>query len=390
MAMTLPNVYSEAETEMLAAWERAIDAIPGWLDEEPREGKPYPFVHLLATRERLELSAIGNDYWNPLWRDEEYAKRTRWGGIIGHPFFTAYVTFSTPWPELDVPASVGHKVGKVWWEENFFYQPIRVNDSFRVWVMRPELSDATNPDGGKPRIFKLRGAVKIINQRDQVVATRSRTMLVTLLPSLRAWKPPAAAPPYVYSQEDLALIDRLTDQEVVRGREIRFWEDVEVGDQVTPTVNGPLTTWDVVMAVAGVGANTMPMREVRRRTPDALVVDPVTGVSHKEIEIHFSESVAKLVTGQPIVPGFEVMMTRAITNWMGDDAFFRKLDWRMYGVMDLGGTVFARARVSRRYEENGEKLVDLVSWLETIKGNVAAAGIATVRLISRDELKIRL
>jgi acyl dehydratase len=383
-------VYSPAERQMLADWERAIDAVPGWLDEDPREGKPYPFVHLVATRERLQLSAVGNDYWNPLWRDEEYAKRTRWGGIVGHPFFAVYITFSSPWPKLDVPESIGYKVGKVWWEENYFYEPVRVDDSFHVWVMRPELTDATNPDGSEPRIFKLRGGVRILNQRDQVVATRSRTMLITILPTLEARVAPVVTPPYVYSKEDLEAISRLEDAEVVRGRQIRFWEDVNVGDDVPPTVNGPLTAWDVVMAVAGVGANTIPMREVRRRTPDALLVDPVTGVSHKEIEIHFSEKVARLVTGQPIAPGFEVMMTRAITNWMGDDGFFHKLDWRMYGVMELGGTVFARARVSRTYEENGEKLVDLVSWLETIKGNVAAAGVATVRLMSREELEIRL
>jgi acyl dehydratase len=388
--MVIPSMYSEAEGEMLAQWEREIDAIPGWLDEEPREGKPYPFVHLVATKELLQLSAVGNDYQNPLWRDEEYAKRTRWGGIIGHPFYAVYITFSSPWPTLHVPESVGHKVGKVWWEENYFYHPIRVNDSFHVWVMRPELTDVTNPDGSEPRIFKLRGGVKIFNQRDEVVATRSRTMLITILPSLEAWKSPAVTSPYIYSKEDLETIDRIAGQEEIRGVKPRFWEDVSVGDVVTPTVNGPLTAWDVVMAVAGVGANTMPMREVRRKTPDALIVDPVTGVSHKEIEIHFSERVARLVTGQPIAPGFEVMMTRAITNWIGDDGFFRKLDWRMYGVMELGTTVFARARVCRKYEESGEKLVDLVSWLETIKGNVAAAGVATVRLMSRQELEIRL
>lgn len=388
--MAMPNVYSDAEKKMLAEWEQEIEAIPGWLDENAREGKPYPFVHLVATRERLELSAVGNDYWNPLWRDEEYAKRTRWGGIIGHPFFSVYITFSSPWPSLPVPETIGYKVGKVWWEDNYFYHPIRVNDSFHVWVMKPELTDATNPDGSEPRIFKIRSGVRIINQKDEVVATRSRTMLVTILPSLGERRPPVVAPSYVYSQDDLESIDRIADAEEIRGASPRFWEDVSVGDEAVPTVNGPLTAWDVVMAVAGVGANTIPMREVRRRTPDALIVDPDTGVSHKEIEIHFSEKVARLVTGQPIAPGFEVMMTRAVTNWMGDDAFFRKLDWRMYGVMELGGTVFARARVSRKYEENGEKLVDLVSWLETIKGNVAAAGIATVRLMSREELEIRL
>ena len=388
--MAVPNVYTADEKAMLTDWERAIDKISGWLDEEPRIGKPYPFVHLVATRERLELSAVGNDYWNPLWRDEDYAKRTRWGGIIGHPFFAVYITFSTPWPDLQVPPSIGYKAGKVWWEENYFYQPIKVGDAFRVWVMRPELTDVTNLDGSEPRIFKLRGAVRIVNQRDETVATRSRTMLITILPSLEGWTPPVVTPSYVYSAEDLDMIRRIEDEEVVRGREIRYWEDVAVGDEVIPTVNGPLTAWDVAMAVASVGATTIPMREVRRSTPDALIVDPATGVSHKEIEIHFSEKVARLVTGQPIAPGFEVMMPRAITNWMGDDGFFRKLDWRMYGVMELGGTVFARARVSRKYEENDEKLVDLVSWLETIKGNVAAAGVATVRLVSRTELEIRL
>ena len=388
--MALPNVYTDAELQMLADWSRAIDAVPGWLDRDARVGKPYPFVHLEATKETLTASAVGNDYWNPLWRDEEYAKYTRWGGIIANPFYTVYIHFSVPWPQLNVPEDIGFKAGRVWWEDNRFYHPVRVGDSFKIWGMRPELKDATDSDGSGPRIFRLTNGVKMISQRDEVVATRSRTMLITILPEREKWQPPVVAPLYRYTKEDLEAIRRLEDEETIRGAKPRYWEDVTVGDDVVPTVTGPITAWDSVVMIAAVGCTTIPMREVRRQTPDAIIVDPETGVSHKEIEIHLSEKVARMVTGQPISGGFEVMMTRAVTNWMGDDAFFRKLTFRMYGVMELGNTVFAQARVTKKYVEDGENLVDLVVWLETIKGFVAAAGVATGRLISREELEIRL
>jgi acyl dehydratase len=389
-ATVRPNEYSTAENQMLADWEESIDGIPGWLQEAAGIGKPYPFLNRTVTKEQLVAAARSADYWNPLWRDEDYASHTRWGGIIGVPFSTVLITFSVPWPTLDVPESVGYKTGRVWWERNFFYKPVRPNDSFRVWVMRPVLVDVTDPDGADVRVFRLTSAIRIINQRDEVVATRSRTMLVTILREPEEIRMPPLTPPYVYTPEDLLTIDRLADEEVVRGAEPRYWEDVTVGDLATSTVSGPLTAWDSVVIVAGGGLPLLPMREIRKQTPDSVLVDPMTGVSHKEIEIHLSEGVARMVTGQPILPGYEITMTRVVTNWMGDDAFFRKLDWRVYGAMELGTTVFSRARVVRKYREGDECFADLVVWVETIKGNIACAGLATVMLPSRDELEIRL
>jgi len=46
---------------------------------------------------------------------------------------------------------------------------------------------------------------------------------------------------YKYTNEELDFIEKVHDAESIRGATIRWWEDVRVGDELQPVVNGPLT-----------------------------------------------------------------------------------------------------------------------------------------------------
>lgn len=358
------------------------------MDESPRLGKAYPFINTEVTDTLMRNFARANDYWNPLWHDEKYARYTRWGGIVAHPMYSSAIFYSPPFPSLAVPPEIGVKFGKVWWEETRHYREWRAGDSVRIWIMRPELEDVTGTGGDETRIFKCTSAIKYINQRDEVCDYRSRTMLITILPELPANAAPRIAPGYRYTDEDIELINRMGEEEVIRGRKIRFWEDVQEGESLPPTIYGPITPFDSMLGCAGVGATCIPMREVRRLTPDATFSDPVTNVSHKEIEIHVSDEAARLVSGRPIGVGYEVLLCRTVTNWMGDDGQYRFLKWRNYGAMEMGITILCKGKVLRKYEEDGEHRVDILNWLESIKGPTTAAGVTTIALLYREDVKL--
>ena len=71
------------------------------------------------------------------------------------------------------------------------------------------------------------------------------------------------------------------------------------------------------------------MREVRKKTPQMAIIDPVTGVAHNVSELHLVDNTAQLMGGTTAIVGKDLVnnsLCRLITNWMGDDGFLRTFD----------------------------------------------------------------
>ena len=77
-------------------------------------------------------------------------------------------------------------------------------------------------------------------------------------------------------------------------------------------------------------------------------------------------------------------MGTLVTNWMGDDAFLKRLrvECRRFNV--YGDTQYLKGKVIGKHIDNGSPLVDLEIWAENQRGQVTAPGQATVMLPSRD------
>lgn len=56
---------------------------------------------------------------------------------------------------------------------------------------------------------------------------------------------------------------------------------------------------------------------------------------------------------------YEALFGRIVTDWAGPEAFLRKLRFAMKSPNCLGDTITSRGWVSRKYEEDGRKLLDL-------------------------------
>ncbi len=56
---------------------------------------------------------------------------------------------------------------------------------------------------------------------------------------------------------------------------------------------------------------------------------------------------------------YEGLFGRIATDWAGPEAFLRKLRFAMKGPNCLGDTIVSRGWVTKKYEAEGQKLVDL-------------------------------
>ena len=114
----------------------------------------------------------------------------------------------------------------------------------------------------------------------------------------------------------------------------RLWDDVREGDSVTDLVF-PISMRTLMINVAG----------TRDLYP-----------------IHHDREFAKRSGARDIFVNtmfYEGLFGRIATDWAGPEAFLRKLRFSMKGPNCLGDTMTARGTVARKYEADGEKLVDL-------------------------------
>jgi hypothetical protein len=105
--MILPGIYTKEEQKMLAQWD-AVEQEVGWLGDDPIPGKiTFAVSNRVATTALIMNRADAIHDPNPLWRDEKYARQTRWGSVIAPPFFELVVTFQGPINFRPVPPEVG-------------------------------------------------------------------------------------------------------------------------------------------------------------------------------------------------------------------------------------------------------------------------------------------
>jgi hypothetical protein len=221
------------------------------------------------------------------------------------------------------------------------------------------------------------------------VGTLNRISFITILPPETKLSKPSFAKEWVYTKKEIEAIDRVFDAEEIRGAKPRFWEDVNVGDKLKPVVDGPITAWSQAVIMQGFGICNLPMIEVRRQTPERVMIDPVTNIPHKSIEWHLWERSGEILghySTTVIAVTCENLMARLISNWMGDDGYMRRLYYRMLGNTPIGDTLFANGVVTKKYvNDNGDHLVDIDVWLDSVRGYTQHAATATVSLVSKEK-----
>lgn len=317
------------------------------------------------------------DYWNPLYNDEEYAKNTRYGQLTCIPFFKEA---GAMFPTLN-----DSSLGDIWSGTNdggsmTFYKPIFAGDNFTMGDRETEIIDKTPEEGSTTRSFTVIGKGKLLNQDGEVVIegamygsnTFSRYkegVEVAASSGGGMGGDPGGAPPdgsgggappdegsdgagggesggfqgdssgaggggggysqrYTYTDEDWAEINRIWDEEYIRGADTLYWDDVVVGDQIAWVTTGPTTVFDMIRCFGNQVISMLPLRETLKNTSSLVgYTYDNYGVFHVMEEGHFSDQGVEGNVPIYYMAYARGVMIRAITNWMGDDGWLYKYSW---------------------------------------------------------------
>jgi len=339
-----------------------------------------------ATPDTIRNFCNGIGDLNPLYRDAEYGRTSRYGTVVAHPMFPmAYGWLGrTRW---GLPGVHGFYAGNDW----ELFRHIRPSD--RVTAIERVVGVDEKQSRFSGRLVIQYVEAEFANQHDDLVArvlgwcTRHERQAAREKGKYKEVKK------HEYTREELDAIDKATLEEDAHicGRNIRYWEDVNVGDELPPIVRGPLSLMDTMGFLVGCGrghTHGVLLKDAVKhpghffRNPEAGGGVEYTGIGHHR------ESIAKEV-GVPGTydygPQRSAWLASLVTNWMGDAAFLKRVRTELRLFNTMGDTTWCKGKVSGKRVVDGYALVELEIRAENQRGEITAPnGSATVILPSKD------
>ncbi|WP_169567557.1 FAS1-like dehydratase domain-containing protein [Sneathiella limimaris] len=340
-----------------------------------------------ATRDNIRHYAHGIGDDNPLWCDPEYAKTTKYGDVIALPSFL----FAT---SRIVSGYVGGMPGvhAMWSGADWtWHKPVMRNDEIRTEAWLKDLVEHETRFAGKSiqQIYH----VNFYNQKDELLAEADSWCFRTDRDIAREqgtkYTEVKAREPKVYTDEELVDFYRHYAKEEIRGSETRYWDDVSDGEDLQTIVKGPMTVTGFIAYAQGWGglyirANKLNWQQIHAHP--GLGIKNAQGIPDCPERVHWEEEFA-LKVGAPGAydygPERCSWLTHQLTNWMGDDGFLRKASCQVRRHNPAGDLLFIKSHVVKKYEENGQYLVEIAQEATNQDGELSAFGTGIVELPKR-------
>ncbi|OZI16378.1 MULTISPECIES: FAS1-like dehydratase domain-containing protein [Bordetella] len=340
-----------------------------------------------ATRDNIRHYAHGIGDDNPLWCDPQYAQNTRYGGIIALPSFL----FAT---SRIVSGYVGGLPGvhAMWSGADWtWHKPVRRNDEIRTEAYLKDLIEHETRFAG--RAVQQIYHVDFFNQEGDKVAEADSWCFRTERDHAREqgskYKEVRAREPRRYTEEEIRAAYQLYAQEEVRGANTRYWDDVQEGEELPVLFKGPMTVTGFIAYAQGWGGLYIRANKLAWQLIDAHPGVGITnrfGIPDVPERVHWEEDFA-LEVGAPGAydygPERNSWLTHQLTNWMGDDGFLRKSYCKIRRHNPEGDMLFFKARVKRKYVEDGKHLVEIEQEARNQDNELSVLGTGVVELPAR-------
>ncbi len=280
-----------------------------------------------ATRDAVRHYAHGIGDDNPLWCDPEYAKTTKYGDVVALPsfLFTTSRLISGYCGGLSGVHAMWAGADWTW------HKPVMRNDTIRTEAHLKDLVEHQTKFAG--RSFQQIYHVDFYNQNDELVCEADSWVFRTDRDEARerGTKYTEARGRVVpFKDEELAEWGKLYANEEIRGANPRYWEDVNVGDELPRMMKGPMTVTGFICYAQGWGGLYIRANKLAYKMQQA---HPGLGIKNRfnvpdcPERVHWDEEFA-LEVGAPGAydygPERNSWLTHHITNWIGDDGFLHK------------------------------------------------------------------
>jgi len=326
------------------------------------QGAPHVGGEVHVEDIRKFATSVGD--YNPLWLDEDYARGTRWGGVIAPPTFVDRFTpfyvldddnnqgyLSGPTP-IEVPFRHGFSAG----DETEAFRPVRPGD---VIVATTTISDLFEKVGqhSTGRMLFVRYDKTYRNQRDDIVSICRWTSVKYEGPVNGDQQPAdSQAPAYTPPTPDMSSLTSMSEREEHWYTPVYF-EDATEGLELAPVSR---------------------LQTQKRFVRWAQASNDLSDI-HYDYQLMMGRDLPDVVGQGALSLGYIVAM---LSDWYAPNGFLKKVSvqYRRYSVP--GDVLTAKAVVTGTRQEGQENLVDLNVWAENQDGVRVTLGQATISLPS--------
>lgn len=344
-----------------------------------------PF-NTLVSQDSIRHYVDGIGDVNPLYRDEDYARRSPYGKLVA-PFSWPYSVFPT-WVPQGLKGVHAFHSGNDW----TFYEPLYEGDT-----ITPELTFTHLEE----KVSKFAGRIIIVHYDDNFYNQFGECVANAKAWSIRAERKAAQKKgkysniqvPHPWTEEEIEEIEAQVLAEEIRGAEVRYWEDIQVGEELPRLVKGPLGITDIIAWCIGsapvrLKALGAALRDYKKH-PAWAFRDPLTGALEPTFAVHYNIDAAK---GAGLPFSYDVGVQRQqwliqhLTNWMSDEGWLKKCYAEYRKFVYLSDVMWFCGKVTKKYQdEAGEYCVDIETWTENQRGENVMPGRSTVILPNRDQ-----
>jgi acyl dehydratase len=339
----------------------------------------------LACKETIVNFAKGIGDVNSLWNDEEYASKTRYGCLVAPPSWLYSVIGAGV--QQGLRGVHGFHSGDEW----EFYKPVLIYDRIKCEEIFSGFDEKPSKFAGR-MIIEYRDRL-YYNQRDELVAKAKGWIIRTERVAAREkGKYSRIQLPHPWTEDELKKIEEEVMAEEIRGGKVRYWEDVQAGEELPAVVKGPVGLTDEIAFAAGCGglylrAHGASLREYLKhpawafRDPHTCSLEPMAGV-------HYNQAAA-LAAGLPsayaIGPQMNSWTINLLTNWMADEGWLKRCYCEYRRFVYFSDVVWLRGKVVKKYvDDNGEPCVDVETSGFNQRGENTMPGRSTIILPLRE------
>jgi acyl dehydratase len=349
-------------------------------------GSLAPWCHE-ATRDNIRHYAHGIGDDNPLWCDPDYAAQSRFGGLTALPSFLFACDRIVSGYVGGLPGVHAMWAGADW----TWHKPIRRNDELHTRAYLKDLIEHDTRFAG--RAIQQIYHVDFYNQNNELLASADSWCFRTERDTARerGTKYDATKERGVrhYTEAELEEFYSLYANEALRGAEVRYWEDVKVGDELPPMPKGPMTVTGFIAYAQGWGGLYIRANRIAWKQIDAhpgLGINNKFGIPDCPERVHWEEDFARQV-GTPGAydygPERCSWLTHHMTDWMGDHGFLRHASCKIRRHNPEGDLLIIRGKVTGKRVENGRHLIDIKQEARQQDDELSILGTGTVELLTR-------
>ena len=389
-------------------WQKAVDYAITDHDIE-RQEKLLGFMQAAKTREYIQTATTdnirnfahgaGDD--NPLFCDPEYAKGTRWGSVIAPGMMVGQI--NSPMRGDPVPDEIRALRKSLFKGVHVFvsgskwdwYRPVFPGDTIYSYN-GDETSEVKKSEFSGRSVITVRKDVKV-NQRGEVVAVYRILRVLTERKTAAKKGKYSKIEPATYKDEDIEKIDEIYAAEEVRGEQTRYFDDVQIGEDMGKMAKGPLTVTDVIAYHAG-GYGFVPYAPTvgrlahknRKRIP-AFYIKNEYGVPDVAQRLHWDPVWAQAI-GNPMAYDYGVMresyLWHFLNDWAGDDGIITHVHDEIRKFNYMGDVQTITGEVTNKREEGGQKLVNVKVQFINQRGEETVRATATIALPGKDGIAL--